>query len=52
MRDAAPVLAPIAPALAARADQIVSMWTEFMTGVSIGKAAAEMQNAPTSDRQQ
>jgi len=52
LRDAEPVLAADAPALAARADQIVSVWTNFMAGVSIAKAAAEMQNAPSSDARQ
>jgi hypothetical protein len=52
LRDAAPVLAPIAPALAARADQIVAVWSNFMAGVSIAKAAAELQNAPSSDARQ
>ena len=52
MRDAAPVLAPIAPTLAARADQIVAVWSNFMVGVSIAKAAAELQNAPSSDAKQ
>lgn len=52
LRDAAPVLAPIAPILAARADQLVAAWTDFMAGVSVAQAVAEMQNAPTSDAQQ
>ena len=52
IREAIPIIADVNPDVAAQASQIVTTWTEFIAGAELAKAAAAMQNAPSSDVRQ
>jgi hypothetical protein len=51
-RDAIPVIQYAAPEAAQLAKQVVSAWADFAAGYEAAKAAALLQNAPSSEAAQ
>jgi hypothetical protein len=49
IRAALPIIADANPPIAAKANEAVRLWTEFVAGADLARAADELQNAPTSD---